>query len=194
MSKTPGSEKMERAMRAPHVIFDLDGTLMEVPVDWGAVHEEMTGIGRDSGLIGEFKDLHEAYAWAERTTGVKERLVSAQSYHEMRGAGKAKFVRKGTMAARSRLSRGLSCSLFTLNTIDLVEALVGSWGFYPIVTVDRVSRLKPDPEGISLILKVLSMRPEDVIFIGNSDIDRNTALRAGITFIEVGELDEAWFG
>jgi len=57
---------------------------------------------------------------------------------------------------------------------------------------------KPDPAGGNAIIKYLNLKPEDVLFVGDSDVDMQTALNCGFTGIgaEWGfrtkkELDEA---
>ncbi len=50
---------------------------------------------------------------------------------------------------------------------------------------DDVAKPKPDPEGIFNTLQYLALKPTEVIFIGDSDIDAKAAECAGIHFIGV---------
>ena len=54
--------------------------------------------------------------------------------------------------------------------------------FDQIVTVVDVARPKPDPEGVQLILSRLGAKRTEAVFIGDSDVDRETALAAGVDF------------
>jgi phosphoglycolate phosphatase len=45
------------------------------------------------------------------------------------------------------------------------------------------ARSKPDPDGVQKILQALDVRPEAVLYIGDSEIDMGTARAAGVKFI-----------
>jgi phosphoglycolate phosphatase len=62
------------------------------------------------------------------------------------------------------------------NLLDFFEVIVGG---------EDVSALKPDPSGLLLAVKELNLKPSEVIYIGDSIIDAETANRAGISFIAV---------
>lgn len=48
-----------------------------------------------------------------------------------------------------------------------------------------VSRYKPDPEGLNLVMSTLGLRPEDVLFCGDTVIDARAAQNAGVDFCAV---------
>lgn len=45
------------------------------------------------------------------------------------------------------------------------------------------ARPKPDPEGVRKIVQALGVRPETVLYIGDSEVDMGTARSAGVRFI-----------
>ncbi len=55
--------------------------------------------------------------------------------------------------------------------------------FYPVVTAEMVSNPKPHPESIFYILKKWELKPEEVLFIGDSQVDQKAAKAAGIDFV-----------
>lgn len=57
--------------------------------------------------------------------------------------------------------------------------------FGVIIGGEDVSNLKPDPSGLLLAIKKLDLNPSEVIYIGDSTTDAQTAYRAGISFIAV---------
>ncbi len=59
--------------------------------------------------------------------------------------------------------------------------------FDKIVTKDDVTKLKPDPEGLFIILESLKVDRNDTIYIGDKEIDRETAKNAKISFYQVGK-------
>jgi phosphoglycolate phosphatase-like HAD superfamily hydrolase len=178
---------------APLAIFDFDGTLFNIPLDWKTGYEALTLIGREYGHIGNFRSLSEAYQWAVKIYRVKERMVQVQNEFEEKGIPERVEVSKGTAAAKWRLSRGLACSVLSLNTSYTLDMVIGHWGFYPLISIDKVERPKPDPQGLELILYAHRKLPEEAVFIGNSNIDLETAGNGSVRFIQVEDIEEEWF-
>ncbi|SDL13055.1 haloacid dehalogenase superfamily, subfamily IA, variant 1 with third motif having Dx(3-4)D or Dx(3-4)E [Maridesulfovibrio ferrireducens] len=54
--------------------------------------------------------------------------------------------------------------------------------FSPTVTSTLLPNSKPHPEGVHYILDKWSMKPEDVVYIGDTWIDESCASRAGVEF------------
>jgi len=54
--------------------------------------------------------------------------------------------------------------------------------FDVLVSSNDVTRNKPDPECIFIILKRFGLAPDEALYVGDSDIDRETAARAGTPF------------
>jgi HAD superfamily hydrolase (TIGR01509 family) len=55
--------------------------------------------------------------------------------------------------------------------------------FDMVVTALDVGRPKPDPESVNLILDRLHVRPEETLYVGDSEIDLDTARSSGVTFV-----------
>ncbi len=54
--------------------------------------------------------------------------------------------------------------------------------FHPVVTAALVARPKPDPEGLRFILSVWAIPLEAVAYVGDSEVDAQTAHAAGVPF------------
>lgn len=68
-------------------------------------------------------------------------------------------------------------SILKANHIEhLIDEVIGG---------DDVKNPKPDPEGMKLLLERLGMRPEEILYIGDSLVDARTAEAAGVDFIAV---------
>ena len=52
-----------------------------------------------------------------------------------------------------------------------------------VVGAQKFRKLKPDPEPMLLALKKLGIAREDVIFVGDSEVDIKTAQNAGVSFL-----------
>ncbi|MBN1538951.1 MAG: HAD family hydrolase [Candidatus Thermoplasmatota archaeon] len=186
-----GPEKLVK--EAVVAIFDLDGTLFRLNVDWARVYERLSWISREYGHIGMFGSLVEAYRWSEQVYRAKERLVEAQAEMEEEGLSNITMISQGVKAVRWRLARGKPAAVLSLNTSNTLEKVLGHWGLFPILGIDNVERAKPDPQGVELILRAHGKVPGEAVFIGNSDIDRRCAETAGVIFVHVDDIREEWF-
>ena len=63
-----------------------------------------------------------------------------------------------------------------LNTVDLEDL------FHPVMTSATVTKPKPDPEGVETILAAWGVGKEDVVFLGDSTVDEQTAKNAEVPF------------
>lgn len=64
-----------------------------------------------------------------------------------------------------------------------------------IIGLDDVSVPKPDPQGINNAMEKLGVKPSEVLYIGDSYIDAETAVNAGVDFAAVttGSTDKETF-
>jgi phosphoglycolate phosphatase len=62
------------------------------------------------------------------------------------------------------------------NLIDLIGVIIGG---------EDVLKLKPDPFGLLLAVQKLNLSPSEVVYIGDSIVDAETASRAEILFIAI---------
>ncbi len=70
------------------------------------------------------------------------------------------------------------------NTIDQVLKTFGLDSYFDlVVSALDVERPKPDPESVFKIMTHFDAKPECCLFIGDSEIDAQTALRSGVPFV-----------
>jgi len=123
-----------------------------------ADHEAMTKLHHDTQQTKEMYDLIAAY------DGLRESLEGLHSIG----------VKTAIQTNRSRES------------IDLIFDHVGISGLFDeIVTPDSVMHPKPDPEGLLIISKRLSISPDSVVMVGDTPIDILAGKNAGTITIGV---------
>ena len=71
-------------------------------------------------------------------------------------------------------------------TVMCVEQLLGSWSFDAVCGVDDGTPPKPDPAGALKIANALGVWPDEIIYLGDTNTDMQTAVAAG--FYPVGAL------
>lgn len=72
-----------------------------------------------------------------------------------------------------------------LQTVDVVEQILGGDRFDRIAGQREQIARKPDPAGVYQIMEDLEILKEDCLYIGDSDVDMETAKRAGIVSVGV---------
>ncbi len=162
------------------IVYDLDGTLVRLPVDWAVAREDAAAVLRAQGV-----DTTDMGLWdileAARPNGVLAEISDAIATHERRGAESATRL---PLADELPLSVPVAvCSLnceaachIALERHDL-ERYVGA-----VVGRDSVDTYKPDPAPLLAAVSRVQAEPERSLFVGDSDRDREAAERAGLDF------------
>lgn len=171
-------------------IFDFDGTLADLPVDWQGLKGTLTQRFRDlydrdfkferlnKGLDHVGKQLgkaglFEAYRIIEQFEGKAIKLMRPREspLETLRRVQE----RGGTSAVCSNnMSVTVKACLDLLEVSDKVAVVVGR---------DSVSQAKPDPEGLCRILTRLGVDARQAVFVGDSPDDAEAARSAGISFV-----------
>lgn len=73
------------------------------------------------------------------------------------------------------------------NRASSMEMLLESFGlegyFSCVMTAGRVTNPKPHPEPLFKVLDYYGIRPDEALFIGDSEVDRQAACAAGVPFV-----------
>jgi phosphoglycolate phosphatase len=163
------------------VVYDLDGTLVDLLVDWEAVAADVADVLGDAGVDARGVGLWEMLNLADEA-GVRDAVEAAIAAHEREGARRSRrrstadeLADGGPPAAVCSLNCEAACrlALETHGLDDLVEAVVGR---------DSVDTRKPDPEPLLAALEPLGVPPERALFVGDSERDAEAARRAGTAF------------
>lgn len=179
-----------------YFIFDLDGTLANTLGDlcssmngmlryfgWREITEEdiLANINRgvrwlvQGCMPAEFREdealveaavaqYSECYAKEYlTTTHLYEGVAEGVAYLKAHGAKMGVFSNKQDVQTKAICEK-----LFPADTFEIV---LGNNGVFPH---------KPSPEGALYVAEVLGARPEEIVFVGDSDVDMKTAANAGM--------------
>lgn len=163
------------------VVYDLDGTVVRLTVNWATVATDVIEIYETVGVDAAGEGLWELLENAE-SHGIAEEVEEAINSHERTGAKQSERLPLAADLAARSVPVGI-CSLnceqacrIALETHGLsthVDAVVGR---------DSVRTHKPDPEPLLATLDRLGVDPANAVFIGDSPRDEVTADRAGVQF------------
>ena len=173
------------------VIFDLDGTLGVLPVDWYGLKKTLEDdVRTTTGSAASFSYWSGIQLLKQKlgTEGLNKAYAIIQQYE---GKGAAEFVPNESAIdyLKTVAARGGVVAICTNNMTSTVTVVLERLGLRShvscVVGMDSVSRPKPDPEGLALILKTLKITGEEALFIGDAESDRDSARAAAIRFVAV---------
>ncbi|MFB6154563.1 MAG: HAD family hydrolase [Haloferacaceae archaeon] len=168
------------------IVYDCDGTLVRLAVDWEAAAREAAARLSEAGVDAGGMDLWAMLDLADET-GHREELEDVLSAHECEGAADSARLPLADRVSTHDVPVGV-CSL---NAECAVREALSRHGLAEYVDVvvgrDSVSTRKPDPEPLLATLRALGVDPDRALFVGDSERDAETAARAGVAFRYVGD-------
>lgn len=159
------------------LIFDFDGTLFDLNVDWGQLRVDLMLHGSQVKLGDEI----ERY----KISGDDRLQVVAR--REM-AAANGRHLDSSVERMLNELSTGYHIAIFSRNSRQSIEEVMRNSVLERaphIVAREDTSRLKPDPEGLTAILTHFSVSPRHALVIGDTFHDIEAAKRAGIASLIV---------
>ena len=171
------------------VIFDLDGTLVRLDVDWRAVETDVGELLREAGV-----DPEGHYAWglleAAESVGLGPEADAIIARHEQAGARQCERLPLADTV--SEIARPIG--VVSLNAVQAVRTALEAEslldGVEVVIGRGSVPERKPSPEPLLAALDQLGVEPADAVFVGDSEGDETTARRAGVAFRAVEEVTD----
>ena len=176
------------------VIYDCDGVLFDsLEVNRRFYNHFRTTLGRPPLTEDELRyahthTVHEAIHFLfrndpnleEKALGLLSRVDSQETIAHLK-------MEPNLLPALNRLKeRGVHRAVSTNRSTNM-KSILERFGlelyFDLVITARDVQNPKPHPESIQRILQTLGLKREEAVFIGDSEIDRQTAASAGVGFI-----------
>lgn len=160
---------MMRVTSLDTFIFDLDGTLIELNLDFDNIRRAL-GIGD--------RYILEAILKLDKDTR-RQKLEILKEF-EIRAALTAKLMPYAREALRLLDDLGLKKGIVTRNCRESVEIVIDRFGLELDFVITREdAKPKPSPEPVLLALKLAKSKPERSIVIGDYKFDLIAGRRAG---------------
>lgn len=159
-------------------IFDFDGTLFRLPVDYQALRRDLgqPATAKIGQLLQRFLDEGD------------EEGLAVVTRHELAAVPAGSFIPGALDAVRA----SGNVAVLTRNSRHAVTAALGELaeGIH-IVGREDVRRLKPDPEGLKMILDWFHVKPAGAVMIGDTyhDVDAARALSVRCVVVRNPRLD-----
>jgi phosphoglycolate phosphatase len=167
------------------VVYDLDGTLVELDVDWDEVTVKAAAVLSARGVDTDGMNLWDVLETAE-TRGLRGKVEDIIETHEREGARTSQ-----RLAVADELPVDVPvgvCSLNAETACRVALEIHGLDGYVrALVGRDTVERHKPDPQPLLATIRALETEPSRTLFVGDTQRDRRTAQQAGVPFQHVDD-------
>lgn len=170
-------------------VFDLDGVIIDsksnMRAAWKRVqdkHNVKTEFDSYFALIGR------PFSSILLSLGLSHDLREIQQTYFSATASNSQLITfypeiKNTILELS--SQGVSLAVLTSKPLDRTTDVIARLGltFDVIMTPESGMPGKPNPDQLQEIIKITKAGPEDALFVGDMDVDRLCAERAGVRFV-----------
>lgn len=164
-------------------VFDLDGTLFSIPVDWKSVRREVAAFGRAPAEgIPLFDWLHEI----KTDKALLDRVFALVDGYEL-AALTASKPKPGAQTLLDDLSGNARLALVTMQGRKMCEKLLADHRFqeYFELVLTREDALDR-AEQLDSVMKTMGTLPAEVLLIGDRANDVVSAQKAGVDVVIVG--------
>lgn len=165
------------------VIFDLDGTLVDLGVDWEALKEDLAEYCRkEKGETISFTPLDQKIHQTKREygEGFFRELLERITVHELKEVG---YRLNEPLIEYIKKAEGQRLAIYTMNTEKCAANFRDRYlDKKEISLISKDACLEPKPTGKDLeaLLGEWGIAPQEAIFIGNTENDRLSGAAAGI--------------
>jgi phosphoglycolate phosphatase len=189
------------------VIFDFDGTLTELTLDFGSLKEEIIKVALDCGpadIVRSSKDhfiIEMIYRIANQMDAggpeFQERVFNRLKSLELE-ASRGKDVYPYTRGLLKGLQeRKIKTGIITRTCRDVLKQVFPDMDEYIHIAVTRedIRKVKPDPAHVREALRLLSVEPEDALMVGDhpTDIEAGNAQNVKTVGVLSGRTDAKAF-
>lgn len=162
------------------LVYDLDGTLVELAVDWEAVTADAAAVLSAQGVDTDGMGLEAILDCADQL-GYRDRVEAVISNHERAGARESR-----QLPLAETLPADVPVAVCSLNAEGPVRLALEIHDIddhvSTVVGRDTVDTHKPDPAPLLSSIEALPADPTAVVFVGDTERDEQTAKRAGVSF------------
>lgn len=179
------------------VIFDFDGTLTELTLDFEHLRKEIVNIAlkytntETLGILDGFYIIEMIYE-LEKMLGSKGKKFSKEAFKRLEelelGAAEGKGVFPYTRDVLKGLrDRGIKTGIITRSCLAVLNSVFPDISDYTdgLATREHSRYVKPDPLHVHYALRLLQTKPKDAMLVGDHPTDVIAGNNAGLTTVGV---------
>jgi phosphoglycolate phosphatase len=192
-------EPMRKLHPIKALIFDFDGTLAVLNIDFSSMKERIFDLVRQHGVLEEavrerylLEIIDEVYQilWEKKPSRAGEFYQKAHSIiHEieLRGAESGRLMPGTHELLRTLRGQGIKIGIVTRNCEEAVRKVFPDIDAYcdTLISRDSIKKVKPHPDHLTSVLKILNALGEEAVMIGDHTIDIQAGKRVGMKTIGV---------
>lgn len=175
------------------VVFDCDGVMFDTATANKKYYDEvLQAFGKPALNKEQFLNVHMMTVNGAIEYLFPEKDDLSSVYDRLKHIGYKKFIKymimeKGLKELLIKLkNRGYIRGIATNRTNTMEKVLKDFYledCFEVVMTAAKVKKPKPDPEQLLVIMEKFDLQPDGILFIGDSDYDRQAAVNAKVKFV-----------
>jgi phosphoglycolate phosphatase len=176
------------------VLFDFDGTLVESPIDFLRMRQDLLQLTREAGLDPAeipHRDLLGIVAWATERAPEPERFAAtaeaALMAVELECSHQAEEIAGASELLQWLDQEGIRVGIVTRNCRAVVERVLERIPLVHAVLLTRsdVTRVKPDPDHLLRALSHLGAAASEAVMVGDHWMDVQAGKAAGMATVGI---------
>lgn len=190
---------MEKQDSIRAVLFDFDGTLATLPINYDRMRSKLKALFSPFGIRSDFHPLidsiSEALTELERNAATKSRVEQIKrkayaivAHEELEAVERAKLVEGAKDILAFLKVKSIKVAIVSRNGKKCIDKSISRFNLPKpnlIVSRENSTKLKPAPEHLMVALKKLKLQPGKVMIVGDSFHDINAGNSLGIPTILV---------
>ncbi|MBI4834622.1 MAG: HAD family hydrolase [Planctomycetes bacterium] len=168
------------------IVFDLDGTIIDLDVDWACLKERLhRRTLKEYNYDCDFNRLDESLILIKNKFGqdAYSKLINMIADEEINGVKTGNLKQEMIGFIKKRYVPNMA--IFSSNTKRAIEYSLKRLGlssfFSCIISKEDVTNPKPSSEGLKKIISFYGVSNKDILFIGNTNADKEAGKNAGVT-------------
>jgi phosphoglycolate phosphatase len=181
------------------IVFDFDGTLAFLNIDFSLMRERIFDLMRGYGISDEMiqekyllEIIDEIYEILYEKNSSDAEKFYQESHHilhelEMRAAQEGKLIQGAKATLRSLREKGVKVGIITRNCEDAVRRVFPDIDIFCDIFVSRnsVKNVKPHPDHLTHVMRSLKISGGEAVMVGDHMIDVQAGKRVGMKTIGV---------
>jgi phosphoglycolate phosphatase len=192
-------EPMQKLHPIKAIVFDFDGTLAVLNIDFSSMREQIFDLMGQYGVFEEvisekylLEIIDEVYQilWTMNPSRAEEFYQKAhQIIHEieLRGAENGRLMSGTHELLRTLRGQGKKVGIVTRNCEEAVRKVFPRIDEYCDIFISRnsIKKVKPHPDHLTSVMKILNVSGEEAVMIGDHTLDIQAGKRVGVKTIGV---------